>query len=95
MIDTVILSIVAAMIYAGSAYLKKNLNENNPESFDAVKFLTTVVIAAGIGVVASSLGVVITEEYVALQLATYGGLTAILENLFKSAYRYAVSKEWL
>jgi len=86
-IATVATSILAAVVYAASMYLKKNLSDN-PQSFDPLKFLSTVIVGAIVGIVMCQSGTQVTEQDFETQLATYAGLVAVVENVLKILYRY-------
>lgn len=91
MIETVMLAIMSAIIYAGSQYMKKHYNPEHPESFELTKFGATVVVGALIGALAGMSGVMPTELGIAEQLMFYSGTVAIVENILRTAYRYLVS----
>lgn len=88
MIETFILAIVSAILYAGSAFMKKNFDHDNPQSFDVTKFTSTLVVAAVIAVTMITTGITtITEADIATQLAAYAGLIAVIESVLKAIYR--------
>lgn len=89
--ETVFIAIVAAVMYAGTQFLKRT-TQDNPEAFDYYKFGATVIIGAGIGAVAGSSGRVPSEVDVELQLGLYAGATAIIENVLKLAWRVVKKK---
>lgn len=77
-----VIAMVSAMIYSLSVYLRKN------EPFDAVKFITTAIVGIVIGGVMIGLGVPITEEGVVTQIATYAGLTVVIQNVLTKIMQY-------
>lgn len=87
MIDQVLLGIVAAMIYAGSTFLKNNMNPENPEGFDQSKFMATMIVGAFVGLLIGQTGVIPTETAVAEQLLAYSGIVAVMNNLLKIVIR--------
>ena len=86
-IGTILISIFAAVVYSMSMYVKKCLNPENPQSFDALKFLATVIVGAIVGAVMAISEIPITEESFEKQFMAYMGLVALVENLLKIAYR--------
>ena len=91
MIETIGYAVIAAIMYAGSMFVKKQAGSENPQDFDAIKFVSTLVVSAVIAVTMVFAGVtVITEADVATQLAAYAGLIAVIENVLKLAYRKVI-----
>lgn len=88
MLENVMVSVIAAVIYAGSAYLKRSFDPKNPEAFDGTKFLATLVVSVFVGVSLSVMGLNITSESIELQLAMYAGTIMVVENVLKSTVRY-------
>ena len=87
-IETIFLALVAAMLYAGTQFIKK-VPTDKPEEFNWTKFLATVVLGGAIGVAAALKGVVPDQTSVELQLALFAGATAVIENGIKIAWRLA------
>lgn len=81
------MAVFSAIVYALSMYVKKHLNSDTPQDFDAAKFVTTVIWGAIVGVVVQYTGVEITEQTVEEQFAIYTGLIAITENIIKAIIR--------
>lgn len=75
-------AIIAAIIYASIGYIK-----SVDQDFDMVKFLTTILFGAIIGAICVFGNIPITQENIATQMAAYGGLTIIIENIVKSIVR--------
>ena len=82
--EAIIFSVVAAIVFAMSGYLKSAKDEE----FDVTKFATTVLVGALVGVVLYVKGAAITEEAVATQFAAYAGIVVIVENALKAAMRW-------
>lgn len=91
-LETVVVSAAAAAMYAGSQFAKKNLNPANPQEFDLVKFISTIAVGAVIGGISGYYGVVPTDTTIELQLVTYAGAIAIVENVSKAIIRWYNSK---
>jgi len=92
MIETIGYAVIAAIMYAGSMFVKKNASSENPQNFDVTKFVSTIVVAAVIAVAMVGAGAtVVTEADITTQLATYAGLTAIVENTIRALYRKFVA----
>jgi len=87
-IETVLLAIIAAIMYAGTQFIKKNLDPDKPQEFDGGKFGATIVIGAGVGLISGYTGIIPSESMVMVQLVAYSGMTAIIENVLKIAYRW-------
>ena len=91
MIETIGYAVIAAIMYAGSMFVKKWASSDNPQDFDTTKFVSTLVVAAVIGITMVGAGVTtITEADIATQLAMYAGMTAVVENTLKLIYRKIV-----
>lgn len=80
---TVGYAVLAAIIYAVFGYLKSTTQEG----FQPVKFISTIAIGAIIGIVFAFGGLEVTQEAVAIQLAAYAGMTAVIEDIVKSIWR--------
>ena len=80
-------AIFSAIVYSLTMYVKKHLNSENPQSFDAAKFIATIVWGAIVGTVLQMSGVPITEQSVEEQFAAYTGLIALTENIVKAVIR--------
>ena len=87
-IETIVLAIIAAIMYAGTQFIKKNMDPENPQAFDGGKFGATIVIGAVVGLVFGYSGLIPSESMVVEQLVAYAGLTAIIENVLKIAIRW-------
>jgi F0F1-type ATP synthase assembly protein I len=87
-VETMILAVLAAIMYAGTEFIKKYMDPTNPENFDYVKFIATIVIGAVIGVASGYQGTIPTELSITEQLALYAGATVVLENVLKIIYRW-------
>jgi len=83
----IFIAIGASIVYSASMYLKKTLKEENPQSFDAMKFISTVIVGAIIGASLHFSEVPITEASVEEQFVAYAGLVAIVENCIKAIVR--------
>ena len=80
MIDTIAQSVVAALIYSGSHFLKKS----DVQDFDGTKLLSTLIVGASIGIIfALNDPVGITRQNIETQLIAFAGLTGIVENCLK------------
>jgi len=85
-VETIFLALVAAALYAGTAFIKKAPTDK-PEEFNWTKFGATIILGAGIGVAAALKGIVPDQTSVELQLALFAGATAIIENAIKTVIR--------
>jgi cobalamin synthase len=83
LVETVVISMIAAVMYAGSKYVQKHTGTGQ-EAFDYVKFGATVVVAMFIGFMSGYTGVIPSETGVMEQLALYAGLVAIVESWAKT-----------
>jgi len=81
------IAVLSAVVYSMSMYVKKHLNPDNPQSFDPVKFATTVIWGVLIGVILDMSGVPINEQSVEEQFLIYAGLIALTENIIKVVVR--------
>jgi len=81
------IAVLSAVVYSMSMYVKKHLNPDNPQSFDRVKFATTVIWGVLIGIILDMSGVPINEQSVEEQFLIYAGLIALTENIIKAVVR--------
>ncbi len=77
---TILIAILAAVIFAASGYLKSAGTEN----FEIPKFVATLVVGAIVGAVIYASGSPVTESSVVEQLAVYAGVIAVVENVIKA-----------
>ena len=87
-IEVISLSVVMALIYGITAYVKTNTNED----LDMTKLASTLVVSVFVAAVLILTGSSITQTNIEVQLATYGILTVVVENLLKSANRKLLPK---
>jgi len=81
------IAVFSAVVYSLTMFVKKNLNSENPQSFDVAKFITTLIWGAIVGVVLQMSGAPINEQSVEQQFAMYTGLIAVTENIVKAIIR--------
>lgn len=86
-VETILISVFAAIVYSLSMFVKKALKSKNPDSFDAVKFAVTILWGTIIGIYLSASGLEITEQSVEAQFTAYAGLIALTENAIKALIR--------
>ncbi len=82
MIGCIGYSLIAAIVYSASFYLKSG------ENFELSKFLATCVVGVMIGVMAFSVGIHVSEEFVITQMVVYAGAICLLETWIKLAIRW-------
>ena len=87
-IETMILAVLAAIVYAGTEFIKKYLDPEHPETFNYVKFVATLIIGAVIGAAAGYEGTIPTQLSITEQLALYAGSVVVLENVLKIIYKF-------
>jgi len=80
---TVLVAILAAVVFAASGYLKSATVEN----FDLEKFIATTLVGAVVGAVMYVGGGSITELSVTEQVAAYAGIVVLVENVIKTILR--------
>lgn len=86
MIETLVMALIAAIIYSGSMYLKKHTG-GDAEPFDLIKFAATLVVGVVVGLVSGYSGIVPTESGVAEQMGAYAGITAVAQAWLLMIYR--------
>ena len=74
--------VISAAVFAVSGYLK-----SVGEKPDPVKFLSTLIIGAIIGLIFSFMGAPVTEEAIMTMLVTYIGAVVVVENMIKAVIR--------
>lgn len=82
MIECIGYSLIAAIVYSASFYLKSG------EEFKLSKFLATCAVGTMIGAVAFSAGIHVSEEFVVTQMVVYAGAIALIETWIKLALRW-------
>ena len=87
-IETIILAVLAAIMYAGTEFIKKYLDSEHPETFNYIKFLATIIIGGIIGVAVGYEGTIPTQLSITEQLALYAGSVVVLENVLKIIYKF-------
>jgi len=87
MLGTIMYATIAAIMYAGSQFIKKWPGDK-PEDFDWYKFGATVILGGLIGIAAALKGDVVDQTNVELQLLLFAGATAIIENSIKIVVRF-------
>jgi len=87
MLGTIVFAMIAAVMYAGSQFIKKWPGDN-PEDFDLYKFAATVILGGLIGIAAALKGDVVDQTSIELQLFIFAGATAIIENSIKIVVRF-------
>jgi len=80
---TILIAVLAAVIFAASGYLKSVGTEN----FEAAKFAATVLVGIVVGAVMYASGSPVTEANVATQIGIYAGVVAVVENVLKAILR--------
>ena len=80
---TIVVAILAAIIFAASGYLKSV----GTEDFDTPKFAATVLVGAVVGAIMYASGLPVTEAGVLEQLAAYAGIVVVVENILKAILR--------
>lgn len=86
----VILTVISAIVYGITFFIKTYLTTDPKPPFDTYKFTATLVVAAIIGVIAAFSGATINEAELIAQLGQYAGYTAIVETLLKAM----IGKAW-
>ena len=88
MYETILIALISAIVYAGSMFLKKNVDPDNPQDFDAIKFVSTLVVSVIIAATLVAAGTTtVTEATMETQLVAYSGLIALVENVLKILIR--------
>ncbi len=85
MIETVLMAMIAAIVYGLSVYLRKG------EPMEWTKLGMTAIIGGLVGFIAGMTGIVPTEGYVIEQMSAYAGLSVVLENILKLIYKKVTS----
>jgi len=87
MIETVLIAVFSAALYALLGYLKSV--EEEP---DITKAGATMILGALIGVLLATSGIDVTQINVMEQMTIYIGLVAVIENVLKALVRRF--KQW-
>ena len=81
-------SIAMALIYGLTAYVKTN----SEEDLDITKLGSTLIISVFVAAILILTGSSITQTNIEVQLATYGILTIVVENILKLINRKLLPK---
>lgn len=84
MIEQAFLAVVASVVYSLSVYLKR-LPTDKAEAFEWTKMAATGIVGIVVSLMAG--GVVPTEAGVEAQLAMYGGMTMLVQNVLLALWR--------
>ncbi|ADJ14450.1 hypothetical protein [Halalkalicoccus jeotgali] len=82
--NTVVLGILGAMLYGGIFFARVRLDPDEPETFDSIKFATTVLLGGVFGAISAVLGIQPTYEHVGFALTSYAGTVALVEYGIKA-----------
>jgi hypothetical protein len=83
--ETVVIPVIAAVVYAVAGYLAQVSKPDNTEPFVWQKFLATAVVGLVIGFIAWVTGVEVTMEMVGQQILLYAGLIALIQKFLLGA----------
>lgn len=83
----------AAAIYAALWYLRKR--ENNGEDFNRIKFASTVLVGAVVGLIFGLSGMDVTQETILAAMAANAGVVALVEPVLKMLFhRLGVAEQY-
>jgi len=86
--ETVLVSVIAAVVYSLAIYMKKKVRAEDKDSFDIAKFITTAIWGAIIGLVMVYSGIPVNEQTIEAQFVVYAGLIAITEEKINKLVKY-------
>ena len=86
-LETILMGVFVAAVYAISMYVKKSLNTENPAVFDWYKAISTLITGGLVGLLITQTGILPTEVGVETQLAVMTGTLVLVENGLKIVYR--------
>lgn len=89
-VETIGIALLTSVIYVIIGIAKSEKFRTGEEGFSPLKASATIILGLVIGVIMYSSGIPVTEENVATQLLTYGGLLYVIENILKAIYRRIV-----
>ena len=88
-LEPIFTAIIAGMLYSVLWWGAKNVDPTKPSpSFDWFSLASTALIGAGVGIAAVLSNSPVTQMSIETQLATLGAVTAIIEKVLKTLYRY-------
>jgi len=93
-IQPIILAVIGALIYSLLWYSRQVVDptKETPE-FEPLKLISTLIVGACIGLVSVLSGTEISQAGIEAQLASYGFLVAIVEQIGKAVYRKITEEE--
>lgn len=80
----VIATILSAAAYGIIFWWKARQTQTPPPPFDPYKFVSTLIVALIIGLIAAFSGQTLTEELFLLQIGSYAGYVAMIETILKA-----------
>ena len=75
---------LGAFIYGAMFFAYVRLDPENPETFEPIKFGTTVVVGAVVGAIFGAAGIAPTYESIGFVLTSYAGTVALIEAAIKA-----------
>jgi len=87
-IETIMLAVLSAIVYAVVAYAK-----TQKEEFDALKFSATIIVGAIVGFAFAITDTPIAQASIETQLVAYVGVIVIVENVLKAVYRKSIGSK--
>ena len=94
-IEPIIVACFTGALYSVIWWSTKRIDPTKPDlQFDHISLLSTVIIGAGVGAIATFTGSTITQLNIETQLVAYGSVIAVLERILKTLYNYLENKEW-
>ena len=94
-IEPILVACVTGALYSVIWWSTKRIDPTKPDfSFDPIPFVATIIIGAGVGVIATFTGSPITQMGIETQLVAYGSVIAVLERILKTLYNYMENRAW-
>jgi hypothetical protein len=84
-IEQLIIPVLAATIYAAAGFMQKSQSD---QTFDQIKFLSTVLLGLALGVISIFAGWQVTMETIGQQVIAYGGFIVIIERVIKTLLKW-------
>lgn len=91
--NLIFIPVITAIVYSVLIFAKKNIDVQNPQAFDVVKFAATVLIGLVLGLVSVWFNLPVTQAGMEAAFLTYGGAIVLVETVLKSVYRWYFNPE--
>ena len=93
--EPILVACFTGALYSIVWWSTKRIDPTKPDlQFEIIPLLSTVIIGAGVGVIATFTGSPVTQMGIETQLVEYGSVIAVVERILSTLYNYLENKAW-